>query len=90
MRHPATCVYCGRRTGTTFEPQRTVCGRCRWDAARDEGREVAAGMRPWARPLSFWVGYFGWKALPDAEAAIEQSRWERRCAQTARITRQGG
>jgi len=53
-----------------------VCGRCRWDVPRDEAREVAAGMRPWARPLSFWVGYFGWKALPDAEAAIEQDRWE--------------
>jgi hypothetical protein len=85
MRHPVTCEYCGRCTGTASEPQRrTICYGCHWDAERDEAREVAAGMRPWARPLSFWVSYFGWKALSDAEAAIEQAKWNRQQARNAR------
>src|SRR5262245_8833979 len=47
--------------GIAAEPMRkTVCCRCCWDAERDEG-EGAAEMRPWARLLSFWVGYFGWR-----------------------------
>src|SRR5215471_19525298 len=80
--YPVTCVYCGRRTGAAFEPLRKiVCYGCQWDVQRDERLEVAAGMRPWARPLSFWAGYFGWKALSDAEAAMEQAKWERRQAE---------
>jgi hypothetical protein len=67
-----------------FEPYRkTVCYACHWDADRDEGREVAAGMRPWARPLAFWVGYFRWKPLSDAEAVLAQAAWECRCGKTA-------
>ena len=78
---PVTCVYCGRRTGISSEPDRkTVCYGCQWSAGRDEAKENAAGMRPWARPLSFWVRFFGWQALPDAEAAIEQAKWDRQQA----------
>ena len=76
-----TCVYCGRRTGISHEPDRkSVCYGCQWSADKDERREIAAGMRPWARPLSFWVRFFGWQALPDAEAAIEQAKWDRQQA----------
>jgi hypothetical protein len=78
MKKPCHCLYCGYLTGHgSGDP--TVCSVCRGDKARDERREVEAGVsggRPWARPLSFWVGFIGQKAMPDAEAAAAQARWD--------------
>ena len=52
---PVTCVYCGRRTGISHEPDRkTVCYACQWGApGRDEAKEIAAGMRPLGQAAQF-------------------------------------
>lgn len=49
----ANCLYCGKLTGrsSSYKPILTVCCDCRYSDTRDESREVAAGMRPWSRPL---------------------------------------
>lgn len=74
------CLYCEAVTGRYLSREagerKTVCGNCSLAKHRDEASEVAAGLRPWARPLSFWVGFFGQKALPAAEAAEAQARWD--------------
>lgn len=55
------CLYCRVITGSTLDgitEKATVCSTCVWSSERDEAREIAAGMGPWSRPLSFWVGFF--------------------------------
>lgn len=49
----ANCLYCGIKTGgsSSHRPIFTVCYKCRYLDTRDESREVAAGMRVWARPI---------------------------------------
>ncbi len=49
----ARCFYCGVKTGasSSHRPIFTVCSFCRYSDFRDEGKEVSAGMRPWARPI---------------------------------------
>lgn len=83
---PCHCLYCGLLTGHgSGNP--TVCGDCQYRPERDERREVEAGVsggRPWARPLSFWVGFFGHSAMPDPEAAVAQAKWD---AEQERIRR---
>jgi hypothetical protein len=77
--HPnrCTCLYCGIVTGISDRPGRkTVCGRCVWAPERSEARELAAGMRPWARPLSFWVHFFGQTPVDDETAAHAQAKWD--------------
>jgi hypothetical protein len=62
--YPVLCLYCDKRTGLASERgRRVVCYGCAWRRDRDEAREIAAGMKPWARPLSFWVGFFGWRPV---------------------------
>jgi hypothetical protein len=76
MIHQVVCLYCETVTGSTLEPNRTtVCGACRYRPDRSELREIIAGQRPWARPLSFWANRDA--ALSDDEAARAQSAWDR-------------
>lgn len=65
----ARCLYCDKVTGHPGYWIKTVCGDCVWRSDRDERREVEAGMRPWARPLSFWVSFFKQRPMSDAELA---------------------
>ncbi len=76
------CLYCGNQTGCypngtdTPEIRATVCGVCEHKSCRDEAREIAVGMRPWARPLTFWVGFFGQKPAGDGLALAAQRAWD--------------
>jgi len=89
------CLYCGVVTGHRQDPAPapalnlrfhqqpiSVCGSCAHKPERDEAREVAAGLRPWARPLYWTVGFLGQRAMPDAEASAVQAEWD---AEQARI-----
>ncbi len=78
MTHECVCLYCSVVTGHSDRPGRkTVCSRveCTSEHGRDEAREVATGCRPWARPLSFWVTFFGYRPMPDIEATAAQDAW---------------
>lgn len=82
MREPCSChchcLYCGVLTGHgSGNP--TVCGQCQYRTDRDERREVESGVdggRPWMRPLSFWVRFFGQTPMPADEAAAAQAAWD--------------
>jgi hypothetical protein len=77
------CLYCDRVTGQSDRPGRkTVCGACCHRSDRSEARELASGMRPWMRPLSFWVHFFGQTPVDDTVAAGAQAAWD---AEQARI-----
>ncbi len=70
------CLYCGVKCGYSPEAHAVVCGHCQYIPEREESLEVAAGMRQWARPLSFWVSFFGQTPMPDDEAAEVQRAWD--------------
>lgn len=74
------CLYCGHRTGAWPSPETafraTVCGKCQHSSVRDEAREIAAGMMPWMRPLSFWVSFFGMKPAADELWKAAQEAWD--------------
>lgn len=80
------CLYCGTRTGAYASDQQaikaTVCGKCVWSSGRDEAREIRVGMRPWMRPLSFWVSFFGQRPAADELYVAAQEAWD---AEQARI-----
>lgn len=60
------CLYCQKRTGSAHDRERfIVCGDCRWGSHRDEAREVAAGMGPWAKPQSELAKWLGHKAIQE-------------------------
>lgn len=60
------CLYCDKVTGRDVPVAHpTVCERCTWLAKRDEALEIAAGMGPWSRPLSYWVRFCGWKPTKE-------------------------
>lgn len=66
----AKCVYCGTVTGgyplghgEADRTTPTVCGKHQYSSECDEAREIAAGIVPWQRPLSFWVGFFNMKPV---------------------------
>lgn len=69
----ALCLYCNTVTGRNTDGLPTVCGNCQF-SARDEAREVAAGLRPWARPVRPLLLFLGQKPMPDAAAA--QAKWD--------------
>jgi hypothetical protein len=79
------CLYCGKVTGTYLskEPVKrsTVCLNCQWEPFRDEAREVAAGMRPWARPLHFFCAG---TSMPDELAVQCQAKWDAKQAEISR------
>lgn len=49
------CLYCDRRMSRhrasdgVEKTRRSICHKCMRSPARDEARELAAGMRPWAK-----------------------------------------
>lgn len=66
----ARCLYCGVVTGGAplglGQPNQTVATVCNahlWSSDRDEAREIAAGMGPWATPLSVLTLFLGMKPV---------------------------
>jgi hypothetical protein len=68
------CVYCGQVTARPGYVKKTVCGECTGKSFRDEAFEVANGLRHWARPLTFWVRFFGQKPMTDEQLAEHLSK----------------
>lgn len=73
--HPVYCLYCQLRTGSDTIPNRKiVCWRCIYRSDREEAREIAAGMRPWARPYGFGVRFLSQKPLESSGVATALKR----------------
>ncbi len=74
--NPCTCLYCGRETARTALPaHEVVCSDCTL-LPRDEAREIAAGMSPWARPLRASVGLTRSTPAPDALYRMAKGAWD--------------
>ncbi len=76
--NPCTCLYCGRETARTALPaHQVVCSGCAL-LPRNEAREIAAGMGPWARPLRASVGLTRSTPAPDPLYHAAKDAWDQR------------